>query len=226
MFKPDGKRTIDVLRFPSPVSYSYAYEKQTERLLAIEAGTEPNALFLLEHTPTFTFGRSSHEENLLASQKELVKMGIAIERVDRGGDITYHGPGQLVAYPILNLEYWTKSVQWYLRMLEDVIIDVLARYAIRGERVKGYTGVWVNGAKIAAVGIGIRQWVTYHGVSINLTPNIDHWSLIVPCGIPDKPVACLHQFLESPPSMDELMDVFEETFLHRCAISVPSDPVG
>lgn len=203
---------IETVRFTDPIPYNEAYEKQLARRNAIEAGTQENALFLLEHTPTFTLGRSSDEAHLLANPEYLAEIGIEVVHVDRGGDITYHGPGQLVAYPILNLEHWEKSVQWYLRMLEDVIIDVLAQYDIQGERMDAFTGVWVDGAKVAAVGIGIHQWVTFHGISINLSPNMEHWGLIVPCGIPDKPVTSLERLLEPPPSMRELMDSFEVSF--------------
>ena len=107
---------------------------------------------------------------------------------DRGGDVTYHGPGQLVAYPILDLKRRGLSIRQYLRMLEGVIVDFLARYGVRGERVEGFTGVWVDGAKVAAIGIGVHNWVSFHGVAINIDPNMEHFRLIVPCGIPDKPV--------------------------------------
>jgi lipoate-protein ligase B len=204
--------SIEIVRFSDPVPYAEAYELQVARRNDIESGTAKNALFLLEHTPTFTLGRSADEANLLAKPEALAEMGIEVARVDRGGDITYHGPGQLVAYPILNLEIWKKSVQWYLRKLEDVIIEVLGIYDIHGERMAEFTGVWVGGAKIAAVGIGIHQWVTYHGISINLDPNMEHWGLIVPCGIPDKPITSLRRAMEHPPTMPELMDTFEGSF--------------
>jgi lipoyl(octanoyl) transferase len=140
-------------------------------------------------------------------------MGIDVEDVDRGGDVTYHGPGQLVAYPILNLRKWKCSVSWYLRTLEEVLITTLAEFDLNGERNPGFTGVWVNGAKVAAVGVGIRDWVTYHGISLNVDPNMDHWSLIVPCGIPDKPVTSLRMLCGgAPPSVHEVADVFEDRF--------------
>ena len=204
--------TVEIIRLPGCLSYAEAYQLQLERRNQVESGQALNALFLLEHTPTFTLGRSADEKNLLASPELLTDMGINVEHVDRGGDITYHGPGQLVAYPLLNLEYWQKSVQWYLRTLEDVIIDVLATYGIQGERMDKFTGVWVDGAKVAAVGIGIHQWVTYHGVSINLNPDMNHWQLIVPCGIPNKPVTTLDKLLNTPPIMSELMNAFESAF--------------
>lgn len=208
----DSSQKVEVIRLTEATPYTEAYELQLKRRNQIESGEASNTLYLLEHTPTFTLGRSSNEKNLLASPELLSQMGISVEKVDRGGDITYHGPGQLVAYPILSLEHWQKSVQWYLRTLEDVIIATLAHYNIKGERMDKFTGVWVDGAKVAAVGIGIHQWVTYHGISINLNPSKEHWQMIVPCGIPDKPITTLDQLLESPPTMLQLTNTFETSF--------------
>jgi lipoyl(octanoyl) transferase len=156
---------------------------------------------------------------LLVTPDFLKSQGIEVEHIDRGGDITYHGPGQLVAYPILNLEHWTKSIHWYLRTLEEVIIDVLTQYGIQSTRIEDLTGVWVDGAKIAAVGVGIHKWVTFHGISINLDPDMEHWNMIVPCGIPDKPVTSLSTLLPTPPTMPELMDTFERAFIKGFTIS-------
>ena len=205
-------REISVIRFPKPMPYQDAYTEQNLRRNLIEEGKASNALFLLEHARTFTMGRSAHEEHLLHSRDDLAEKGIEVCDVDRGGDVTYHGPGQLVAYPILDLQHWEKSVQWYLRTLEDVIIDTLAHYGLKGERIPKFTGVWVDGAKVAAIGIGIHQWVTYHGIAINLSPQMDDFKLIIPCGIQDKPVTSLSQLLENSPTMDQLMDVFEKKF--------------
>lgn len=213
MSVPD--RGIEVVRYKSPTRYAQVYDDQIARRTAIERGEASNALFLLEHTPTITLGRSGHEEHILHTPESLKEMGIDLVKVDRGGDVTYHGPGQLVAYPLLNLAQWQQSVQWYLRALEDVIIATLGHYGLVGERMKDFTGVWVNGAKVAAVGIGVHQWVSFHGISINLNPNLQHWQMIVPCGIPDKPITTLHALLDSPPTLEELMDTFEAAFLRH-----------
>ncbi|MFP6582405.1 MAG: lipoyl(octanoyl) transferase LipB [Candidatus Hydrogenedentota bacterium] len=205
-------RLIETIRHEKPVPYQLAYEQQIQRRNRIESGDACNALILLEHTPTITLGRSGHTEHILLSEEGLATQGIDLVHVDRGGDVTYHGPGQLVAYPILNLPQWQRSVQWYLRTLEDIIINVLDHYGIQGERLKEFTGVWVDGAKVAAIGIGVHQWVSYHGISINLEPNLDHWNTIVPCGIPDKQITTLEKLLDSPPTMPELMDTFEDAF--------------
>lgn len=190
----------------------------------VARGERTNALMLLEHAPVFTLGRNAHEEHLLAGRDRLAALGIDLQHVDRGGDITYHGPGQLVAYPILNLRAWHCSVNWYLRALEDVLIETIAAFGLRGERNRGFTGVWVDGAKIAAVGIGIRDWITYHGISLNVSPNMEHWRLIVPCGIPDKPVTSLNALLcTDSPAMETVASEFEKQFLKAFQSSAASD---
>lgn len=207
---------IETVRYEAPVPYATSYDTQLALRNEVARGERPNTLLLLEHTPVFTLGRNAHDDHLLASAEQLAAMGIDIQRVDRGGDITYHGPGQLVAYPILNLREWRCSVSWYLRTLEDVIIATLSACGVQGERNKGFTGVWVDGAKVAAVGVGIRDWVTYHGISLNVAPDMDHWRLIVPCGIPDKPVTSLHALLgDACPKLSEVSLEFEREFLRQ-----------
>lgn len=190
-----SKARVVTLRYDAPVPYPIGYTHQRELREAVARGERADTLMLLEHTPTFTLGRNAHESHLLRSRDQLAALGFDVVQTDRGGDVTYHGPGQLVAYPILDLRRWRCSVSWYLRTLEDVIIDTLAQYNVQGERSKGFTGVWVNGSKIAAVGVGIRDWITYHGISINVSPCMEHWALIVPCGIADKPVISFESLL-------------------------------
>lgn len=204
--------TIETIRFDRPVPYGEAYAAQVERRRAVEADRKCNALFILEHPAVYTLGRGAHEENVLLDTGELAEMGIEVQEVDRGGDVTYHGPGQLVAYPILNLGQWEKSIAWYLRSLEEVLIAVLADYGLQGERLPGFTGVWVGSAKVAAIGVGLRNWVTFHGIALNVDTDMTHWKHIVPCGIPDKPVSSLERLLPEPPPMQEVMDRFEARF--------------
>jgi len=206
-------RAIEVIRYPHHLAYCEAHEYQLQRRDAVEAGRLGNALMLLEHPPVFTLGRKAHREHILQSDEQLHKLGIAVVDVDRGGDVTYHGPGQLVAYPILDLSHWKQSIGWYLRSLEQVLINTLSRYGLEGRRVEGYTGVWVNGAKVAAIGVGLHNWVTYHGIALNVDPNMEHWTLIVPCGIPDKPVTSLKALLGEAPPISEVSRVFEMAFL-------------
>jgi lipoate-protein ligase B len=205
-------KSIEVIRLPGQVPYEDALRLQYERRDAIEAGQSSNALFLLEHTPVITLGRSAHEHNLLLSREELVRRGIAVYEANRGGDVTYHGPGQLVAYPVIDLKRWNPSIRWYLRTLEDVLIRQLARYAIKAGRVDGFTGVWVDGAKVAAIGVGVHNWVTFHGIALNVNPEMDHFRYIVPCGLAGKPVTSLAMLLGASPPMAQVMDDFAETF--------------
>lgn len=187
-------------------------ERQLERHKAVATGEAPNTLFLLEHTPVVTLGREAHSENLLLDRTGYAREGIELVETTRGGDVTYHGPGQLVAYPILNLNQFKLSIGWYLRTLESVLIDVLADYGLEGERVEGLTGVWVGGAKVAAIGIGVRRWTTFHGIALNVAPEMDHFKTIVPCGIADKPVTSLAKLLDVPPSLQEVAAAFDAHF--------------
>jgi lipoate-protein ligase B len=208
-----NSRAIEVIRIPRPIRYRDAYRAQEFRRLAVEQGRMGNALFILEHTPVITLGRRSQDGHLLESREELQNRDIELHQANRGGGVTYHGPGQLVAYPILNLKLWRPSIRWYLRYLEQVLMNLLVGYGLKGERIEGATGVWVGGAKIAAIGIGIHNWVTFHGLALNVAPDMSHFDLIVPCGIHDRPVTCLRQLLETAPPMPEVMSRFEQEFL-------------
>ena len=213
-----GWETI-VLEGPRP--YGEVLDLQLSWRKAVESGEAGNALFLLEHAPTFTMGRNAHEHHLLRRRADLGAMGIDVVDVDRGGDVTYHGPGQLVAYPIFNLREWKPSIGWYLRALEETLIVLLDSYGVRGERLEKFTGVWVDGAKVAAIGIGLHDWVTYHGLALNVAPNMGHWSLIVPCGIPDKPVTSLASLLGEAPPMEDVRARLEGAFRHVFAEDYP-----
>lgn len=206
-------RHIEVIRIPEPVRYTEMLERQRVRRDAVARGDAPNTLFVLQHTPVITLGRKAKTEHVLHSAARLREMGVERVETGRGGDVTYHGPGQLVAYPILNLAAWRRSVNWYLRALEEVLIGVLRDYGLGGERVPGFTGVWVEGGKVAAIGIGVHQWVTFHGIALNVHPNMDHFGLIIPCGIAGKPVASMEGLLGKAPSMSSVMDAFERRFL-------------
>ena len=203
---------IETIRLSGQTDYNHALDLQMARVRSVEKGDEPGALFILEHTPVITLGRKWHKENLLKSEEELRVLGIDVFPATRGGDVTYHGPGQLIAYPVLDLRLWKKSIRWYLRSLEEALIRTVARYGLTGGRVEDMTGVWVGGAKIAAIGIGIHNWVTYHGIALNVAPDPVHFSYIVPCGIADKPVTSLAQLIPNPPSMEQTAADFENAF--------------
>jgi lipoate-protein ligase B len=143
-----------------------------------------DALLLLQHPPTFTIGRSGKIEHLLLNEKELKKRGIHFEAISRGGDVTYHGPGQLVGYPIIDLNKFDRDINQFLRNIEEMIIRALSGFHIKAQRIKGLTGVWVNEEKIASIGVGIKKWITYHGFALNVNTDLSYFDMIVPCGIP------------------------------------------
>ncbi|OUL25142.1 lipoyl(octanoyl) transferase [Nostoc sp. RF31YmG] len=147
-----------------------------------------DVLILVEHPPVYTLGQGANVEFL---KFDLDKSNFDVHRVERGGEVTYHCPGQLVGYPILNLQRYQKDLHWYLRQLEEVLIRVLAVYGLQGERIPSFTGVWVEGRKVAAIGIKVSRWITMHGFALNVCPEMEGFTKIVPCGIADKPVANL-----------------------------------
>ncbi|HEY9846691.1 MAG TPA: lipoyl(octanoyl) transferase LipB, partial [Candidatus Caenarcaniphilales bacterium] len=152
----------------------------------------PDALILLEHSPVYTLGQGARLEFL---KFDPVQAGLEVHRVERGGEVTYHAPGQLVGYPILNLSYYQKDLHWYLRQLESMLIHVLADYELQGERIPGLTGIWLEGHKVAAIGIKVSRWITMHGFALNVCPELKGFEQIVPCGILDRPVGSLAQFI-------------------------------
>src|SRR5438093_1191732 len=160
------------------VSYGEALEWQRELAEDRIAGRlSHDVLLLLEHPPVVTLGRNSHAAHLLRPA------GVEVFEVERGGDVTFHGPGQLVGYPILDLKAYTQDLHWYLRTLEQALIDALGLLDILAERNPGFTGVWTRGRKIASIGVHVKQWVTWHGFALNVTTDLSHFDRIVPCGI-------------------------------------------
>ncbi|MCX5706740.1 MAG: lipoyl(octanoyl) transferase LipB [Candidatus Omnitrophica bacterium] len=166
------------------VDYKDGLEKQKSLFLDVKNVIISQALITCTHYPVITLGRSANKKNLLASQDNLLAKGIKTYVIERGGDITYHGPGQLMVYPIFNLNYLKKDIHWFLRKLEGVVISCLLDFGVKAQRVKGLTGVWVKEQKIASIGIAIKNWVTFHGLSINVKSNdLKNFELIRPCGM-------------------------------------------
>jgi lipoyl(octanoyl) transferase len=166
------------------LSYGEALELQRSIARDRISGAIPqDVLLLLEHPPVVTLGRGSKEKNLIASPEFLKSKGVELFEVERGGDVTFHGPGQLVGYPIIDLKRHRQDLHWYLRKIEEALINTLADYGIRGERNTAYTGVWTRGRKIASIGVHARDWVTWHGFALNVTTDLSFFDLIVPCGI-------------------------------------------
>jgi lipoyl(octanoyl) transferase len=165
------------------LEYGQAFELQRALVEKRQRGSIPDQLLIVEHPPVITLGRSGRLDHLLASEEVLRSAGIAFHHTDRGGDITYHGPGQVVGYPILDLREWKRDVTGYVRAIEQVLVDALAEFGISAGRIPGWTGVWVDRKKVAAIGVHIARWVTSHGFALNLTTDLSCFGYIVPCGL-------------------------------------------
>jgi lipoate-protein ligase B len=176
-------------------AYKPVFELQ-ERLVAERGrGEIPDTLILVEHEPVYTLGRNAKEGHVVASPEELARLGIEVVHTSRGGDVTYHGPGQLVAYPILDLGVRSRQIAWYVGNLEEVIIRVLADFGLQAGRDRKNRGVWIGDEKIAALGVRIAGHITMHGFALNVRADLGHYRGIVPCGIRDKGVTSLHRFV-------------------------------
>jgi len=172
------------------MDYASALELQRRLVTQRQQGAIDDQLLLVEHPHVVTLGRNGHRENLLASDEILERAGVAFHPTDRGGDITYHGPGQLVGYPILDLRQWKRDVGAYVRAIEEVLIATLAGFGIAAGRIPKLTGVWVDGRKIAAIGVHISRRVTSHGFALNVSTDLSYFQYIVPCGL-TKPVTSM-----------------------------------
>ena len=180
------------LRELGRVSYGQALELQTRLVRERQRGLIPDQFLLLEHPHVITMGRNGQEANVLAWEEVLRRAGIEYFPTNRGGDVTYHGPGQIVGYPIMDLREWKRDVGAYVRGVEQVLIDALAGYGIGAGRIPKLTGVWVDGKKVAAIGVHISRWVTSHGFALNVTTDLSYFQYIVPCGL-TKPVTSMAQ---------------------------------
>ena len=176
------------------LGWAPAFALQQELVARRKAGEIPDQFLIVEHPHVVTVGRNGREENLLAGPEVLRRTGIELYRTDRGGDVTYHGPGQIVGYPILDLREWKRDVGAYVRAIEQMLIDTLAIFGIAAHRETGMTGVWTGTppAKIAAIGVHISRWVTSHGFALNITTDLEYFRYIVPCGL-TRPVTSMQQ---------------------------------
>jgi lipoyl(octanoyl) transferase len=223
--RADALTTIDLGR----LSYRDAYERQLEHLDGVIKGrglsdrAVAGRLLLVEHhPPVITISRrKGARKHLLATDEQVAIAGVQIEETDRGGDITYHGPGQLVVYPIIDLNALSLNLHAYMRFLETIAIDVCAMYGIRAGRDAAATGVWVQSSdapqagdrKICAIGVRVRKWVAMHGLALNVSTNLDHFELIVPCGLAGRGVTSMHQELgDRCPSMDDVKSAMVDSF--------------
>ena len=191
-------------------SYAEALAIQKDLVEQRKQGLIPDQLLIVEHPHVITLGRNGHLENLLASEDVLRRAGIEFHSSDRGGDITYHGPGQIVGYPIFDLREWKRDVVAYVRAIELVIIDALGEFGIQAGRLEGCTGVWVDGKKAAAIGVHISRWVTSHGFALNHRTDLQYFQYIVPCGLA-RPVTSMHE-LGSNASREEVVAELSRQF--------------
>lgn len=172
----------------------YAEALSFQRAMAVarlERRLAHDVLLLVEHPPVITLGRSSKAAHLVASPELLAARGVAVHEVERGGDVTFHGPGQLVGYPIIDLTGHRQDLHWYLRQLEAVLIAAVGTFGVPAERNPGKTGIWTQGRKLASIGVHARQWVTWHGFALNVSTDLGYFDLMVPCGIPDVTMTSL-----------------------------------
>ena len=194
------------------IDYPAALEAQKKRLDDVIAGRRPNTLLTCEHPPVITHGRRACLDHILVSRDVLRREGVSVYAADRGGDVTFHGPGQLVLYPILDLGSGFRDVHLYLRALEQVVINALRdHFSLNAYRRQGLTGVWVGPYKVSSIGIGVRQWVAYHGLSLNVRVDKKYFSYVKPCGL-DAPVASIADFFDEEISFDDMRDLLVEHF--------------
>jgi len=215
-----GVRTAEHADFPPAkicqvrdfgrMGYSDAFDLQRKLVEQRKRGEIPDQLVIVEHPHVVTMGRNGHDENLLGSPELLARSGIEFHRTDRGGDVTYHGPGQIVGYPIFDLRDWKRDVVAYVRGIEQVIIDALGSFGISAFRDSGATGVWTPEGKVAAIGVHISRWVTSHGFALNLDTDLNYFRYIVPCGL-TKPVTSMRA-LGCAASREQVIAALERTF--------------
>jgi len=194
------------------IDYAQALTLQMQVCEAKKCGFVPDVLLLLEHPHTITLGRNADRKNLLVSEAELSSRGVEIFKVDRGGDITYHGPEQLVGYPVMQLEKGERDVHLYMHDLEESLIRLLAFYKIETVRSKGMTGVWSGGRKIASMGVHISRWITRHGFALNVNTDLSYFRLIVPCGLVDKQMTSMSEILGARFELPEIGERYLEEF--------------
>jgi len=207
----------------------YAEALELQRTLARDriSGVIPqDVLLLVEHSPVVTLGRSSKGKHLLASPEFLATKGVELFEVERGGDVTFHGPGQLVGYPIIDLKRHKQDLHWYLRQLEQALINSLGTYGIVAEQNTGLTGVWTRGRKIASIGVHARDWVTWHGFALNVTTDLSYFDLIVPCGISGVEMTSMARELGADPNAEDVRRTVGESFAATFDLKTTATPLS
>jgi lipoyl(octanoyl) transferase len=209
------------------IDYKVAWDLQKSTFELRHNKKLPDIIFLLEHPHTYTLGKTADKKHLIGSDDFLSGNKISVYDIDRGGDITYHGPGQIVGYPIIDLNEWQNDTHKYLRALEEVIIRTCSYYNIIGTRVPKYTGVWIEDRKIAAIGIKVSRWITMHGFAFNINTDLSLFSGIIPCGISDKEVTSLQKETGRKMDIQEVKSLlvknFKEVFSYDVLMSFPKE---
>lgn len=205
-------RRICAATFLGLVSYSDGLRLQERAVERLRSGDAPEQLLLLEHPHVFTLGRGADSANILADQQQLQSNSVEVHETGRGGDVTYHGPGQLVGYPIINLKPDRCDVHRYVRDIEEVLIKTIAAFGVTGTRIAGLTGVWVGNEKIGAIGVRIARWITSHGFALNVNTDLSYFKMIVPCGITDKGVTSLSRLVGRQIELREVAHVAASQF--------------
>ena len=203
-------RKIDILNL-GVKPYKEVWDLQKELVEKRRNSQINDTLILVEHEPVYTLGKNADENHILQHSPQDVKT----YHTERGGDVTFHGPGQLVGYPILDLHNYKKSISWYMRSLEQLIIDTLAEYGITAERKVGLTGVWVGDEKIAALGVRVTRWVTMHGFALNVTPDLIYYSSIIPCGIFEYGVTSMAKLVTNEITVNSVKRVLTKMFMNQ-----------
>ncbi len=212
------------------VGYAAALERQRALVERRQRGEIPDQLLLLEHPHVITMGRNAKPQNLLAGEEHLRRAGVSLHATDRGGDVTYHGPGQLVGYPILDLREWKRDVVAYVRALESVLIGALGELGIAAGRAGGMTGVWAGEAKIAAIGVRVSRWVSSHGFALNYVTDLKYFQYIVPCGLAGRPVTSIAALVGADPGRERVIDAvvahFGRVFGRHMIPAAAAEPCG
>ncbi len=197
------------------IDFTEAWCKQREIAGRVLEGSAKSTLVLCEHPSVITLGRNTKIGSVVAEQDVLSQLGIQVIEINRGGDATLHNPGQLVGYPIFDLNFFKPDLHWFLREIELCIIEMLQHFGIRGEIDRGLTGVWVRGRKICAIGIHCSRWITQHGFALNITNNLDEFNMIVPCGLADKEVTSMRAELDGSVDFDDVSRIVATVFSNR-----------
>ena len=196
-------------------AYKEVWDMQKELVKKRQNGQINDTLILVEHEPVYTLGKNADENHIL----QHTPIDVKTYHIERGGDVTFHGPGQLVGYPILDLHNYKKSISWYMRGLEQIIIDTLAEFMVISERKDGITGVWVGDEKIAALGVRVKRWITMHGFALNIMPDLSYYSGIIPCGIFEYGVTSMAELVIGELVFDSVKQVLIEKFMNQFKIA-------